>query len=198
MTKERMEEMNKLKNIINSLDDSADADDFHKFVDTCQINYEEGVFNEILRFMQSQAERVKGLEEEIENLETDLWHANHFKILANQKNKRYRETMESSVSEIKYALYSNKSKDVKEHYLKNAERYITEALEDEEMYYVAVDIGCIECGEESSVIGIYTNKEEALKVTAEHKKRQGEKWSGEHHFEIYEVPEINKTYRVEY
>lgn len=35
-------------------------------------------------------ERVQQLEDEIENLETDLWHANHFKNLANQKNAIYR------------------------------------------------------------------------------------------------------------
>lgn len=49
-----------------------------------------------------------------------------------ERNKVYREVMKSSVDEIKYALYSNKSGDVKEHYLKNAERYITEALEESE------------------------------------------------------------------
>ncbi len=49
-----------------------------------------------------------------------------------QQNKRYRETIESVRSEIKYALYSNKSEDVKIHYLQNAEREATEALEESE------------------------------------------------------------------
>lgn len=48
-----------------------------------------------------------------------------------KQNKSYRKAIESMTSEIKYALYSNKSKDVKEHYLKNAERYGDEALEGE-------------------------------------------------------------------
>ena len=190
--------LEEFREFVDFMYESIDLEDHQRFIAISESMLKDGWFKWIYKLAKEQAERVHELEDELENLETDLWHANHFKILANQKNKRYRETMESSVSEIKYALYSNKSKDVKEHYLKNAERYITEALEDEEMYYVAVDIGCIECGEESSVIGIYTNKEEALKVTAEHEKRQGEKWGGEHHFEIYEVPEINKTYRVEY
>ena len=47
-----------------------------------------------------------------------------------QRNKRYRETIKSVRSEIKYALYSNKSEDVKRHYLQNAEREATEALEE--------------------------------------------------------------------
>src|SRR5690606_13149137 len=105
MTKERMEEMNKLNNIINYLDDSADADDFHKFVDTCQINYEEGVFNEILRFMQSQAERVQEMENEMKRIKikyraTKESHYSYSEITSQleQQNKRYRETMESSLS----------------------------------------------------------------------------------------------------
>src|SRR5699024_4101494 len=48
-----------------------------------------------------------------------------------EENKRYRETIKSVRSEIKYALYSNKSEDVKRHYLQNAEREATEALEGE-------------------------------------------------------------------
>ena len=48
-----------------------------------------------------------------------------------EENKRYRETIKSVRSEIKYALYSNKSEDVKRHYLQNAEREATEALEEE-------------------------------------------------------------------
>lgn len=83
MSKERLEETNKLKNIINSLDDSADADDFHKFVDTCQINYEEGVFNEILRFMQSQAERVQELEDLAEH------HLKMLKYCSDARKKYY-------------------------------------------------------------------------------------------------------------
>src|SRR5699024_429853 len=46
-----------------------------------------------------------------------------------EENKRYRETIKSVRSEIKYALYSNKSENVKRHYLQNAERKSTEALE---------------------------------------------------------------------
>lgn len=48
-----------------------------------------------------------------------------------EENKRYRETIKSVRSEIKYALYSNKSDDVKRHYLQNAEREATEALEED-------------------------------------------------------------------
>ena len=66
------------------------------------------------------------------------------------------------------------------------------------MYYVAVDVGCIECGEETSVLGIFTDKQKAMEVLGEHKKRQEENWSGQHNFELHEVSELNKIYRIEY
>ena len=50
------------------------------------------------------------------------------------------------------------------------------------MYYVAVDIGCIECGEPSHVLGIFTNKEKALNVCKEHEERQNLNWTGQHSF----------------
>ncbi len=46
-----------------------------------------------------------------------------------QLNKRYRKAIESMKSEINYALYSHKSKEVKRYYLENAVRYADEALE---------------------------------------------------------------------
>ena len=55
------------------------------------------------------------------------------------------------------------------------------------MYYVAVDIGCIECGEPSHVLGIFTNKEKALNVCKEHEERQNLNWTGQHSFEIFEI-----------
>lgn len=66
------------------------------------------------------------------------------------------------------------------------------------MYYVAVDIGCIECSEESAVIGIYTNKEDADKAINAHSERQEENWHGQHLFEVFEIAELNKTYEVSY
>lgn len=45
-------------------------------------------------------------------------------------NKNYCETIKSMRSEIRYALYSNKSDSVKKRYLKNAEREANEVLGD--------------------------------------------------------------------
>jgi hypothetical protein len=66
------------------------------------------------------------------------------------------------------------------------------------MYYVVVDIGCIECGESSAVIGIFTDKETAEKVAEDHEKRQKEHWTGQHYFEIFEIEKIDEIYEVQY
>lgn len=59
------------------------------------------------------------------------------------------------------------------------------------MKYVVVDIGCIECGEESTVLGIFFDKETAEKVAEKYKKIQRENWTGQHYFEIFEVNKEN-------
>ena len=43
--------------------------------------------------------------------------------------KEIKSLLEAAIEEIEYALKSNKSKDVKEHYLNNAKRYISDAKE---------------------------------------------------------------------
>lgn len=65
------------------------------------------------------------------------------------------------------------------------------------MYYVAVDIGCIECGENSHVLGIFTDKKEAEKVCDIHEE-QSKNCIGQHNFEVYEIKEINKVYPIKY
>lgn len=66
------------------------------------------------------------------------------------------------------------------------------------MYFVVVDIGCIECGQATSVLGIFNSISEADKVKKDHEKRQKENWNGQHYFEIFAIEELNKEYRVEY
>lgn len=60
--------------------------------------------------------------------------------------------------------------------------------------YVAVDIGCIECGEESAVLGVFTDREAAEAVRSSQEKIQAEHWMGQHSFEIFEIEEMNKPY----
>lgn len=55
--------------------------------------------------------------------------------------------------------------------------------------YVAMDIGCLECGESSDLLGIFTRKEEAEQVLEIAKKKQEDDWHGEHSFELFEYVE---------
>lgn len=65
-------------------------------------------------------------------------------------------------------------------------------------YYVAVDVGCIECGERTSILGIFTNKKQAEKILKEHSKRQEDNWEGQHSFELFKIEKLNEEYKVEY
>lgn len=59
------------------------------------------------------------------------------------------------------------------------------------MKYVVVDIGCIECGEASSVLGIFDKETEAKKILKQFSKIQSDNWTGQHYFEIFEVRQEN-------
>jgi hypothetical protein len=57
--------------------------------------------------------------------------------------------------------------------------------------YLAMDIGCIECGEESAVIGIYDTEEQANKAIKKYINPR-HKWgkegrTGQHFEEVFEV-----------
>jgi len=57
--------------------------------------------------------------------------------------------------------------------------------------YLAMDIGCIECGQESAVIGIFATEQEA-EAAIEAYLQPGtnwgrEEWTGSHHCEVFEV-----------
>lgn len=58
------------------------------------------------------------------------------------------------------------------------------------MMYVAVDIGCIECGERSQCLGIFTDKSRAEAVLLTAKEEQEKNWRGQHSFECFEVGEV--------
>lgn len=67
-----------------------------------------------------------------------------------------------------------------------------------EKLWVAVDIGCIECGEESAVLGVFTDEGMAKVVTSEHQSRQSAGWTGQHEFMIFPVDDVNVEHRREY
>ena len=66
------------------------------------------------------------------------------------------------------------------------------------MKYVALDIGCIECGEPSSILGIFDKKEDAEKVCEKYERIQEEHWHGQHCFEVQEVNKLNEEVNTEY
>ena len=53
--------------------------------------------------------------------------------------------------------------------------------------FVAVDIGCLECGESSSVLGIYGTEEKARQICEEAKVAQAKNWNGQHAFLVFEA-----------
>jgi hypothetical protein len=63
---------------------------------------------------------------------------------------------------------------------------------------VAVDIGCLECGESSKVLGVFTMKMRAEAVCEEHEARQKATWHGQHSFEVFEISGIDEEQRLEY
>lgn len=69
---------------------------------------------------------------------------------------------------------------------------------EEPKLYVALDVGCIDCGESSSVLGVFTAPDKALNVCMEHTERQKKNWHGCHSFEVHGIEDINIENRVEY
>jgi hypothetical protein len=52
--------------------------------------------------------------------------------------------------------------------------------------YVAVDVGCIECGEDSEVLGAFVSREQAEQVADGARIAQRENWHGQHSFFVQE------------
>jgi hypothetical protein len=59
------------------------------------------------------------------------------------------------------------------------------------MYYVAVDIGCLECGEDSAVLGIFTERAHAEAALQDAWTKQEATWRGHHAFEVFAVEAMN-------
>lgn len=55
------------------------------------------------------------------------------------------------------------------------------------MRYLAFDIGCIECGEPSGVVGIYDTEEEASDAALMAQAKQSGDWQGQHIFHVFDL-----------
>jgi hypothetical protein len=53
--------------------------------------------------------------------------------------------------------------------------------------YLAFDVGCIECGEPSTVIGVFKTKAAARAAAGKAGAVQHDNWSGQHSFEVHEI-----------
>lgn len=59
------------------------------------------------------------------------------------------------------------------------------------MYYVAVDIGSLECAEKTTVIGIFSAKQKATLACREYATRETKHWEAEHWITVFEVEKID-------
>jgi len=59
------------------------------------------------------------------------------------------------------------------------------------MYYIVIDIGCLECGESSMVIGIFTGIEKAKEAKLNHKSK------AHNVVEIYSIPRLDEIVNIE-
>ena len=56
--------------------------------------------------------------------------------------------------------------------------------------FLAFDIGCIECGERSAVIGLFRSREDAETACKAAESEQEKNWHGQHSFEVFEITDI--------
>ena len=53
--------------------------------------------------------------------------------------------------------------------------------------WLAFDIGCIECGEDSAVIGVFSTKEFAEAACKVAEEEQAKNWHGQHSMEVFQL-----------
>ena len=59
--------------------------------------------------------------------------------------------------------------------------------------YVVVNIGCLECGVSSNIVGCYDNKERAENIAERCKGLFSERQGGHSVFKVFELDELNAT-----
>jgi hypothetical protein len=65
------------------------------------------------------------------------------------------------------------------------------------MKYIVVNIGCIECGVSSNIVGVFDNKEKAELITNKCINDYSWREGGQNNFQMFEMPKIN-TINIEY
>ena len=59
----------------------------------------------------------------------------------------------------------------------------------DEKRYLLMCIGCLECGVDSAIAGIFTDKEEAETIATRLAKKHRWRQKGENSFEVFELPD---------
>ena len=56
--------------------------------------------------------------------------------------------------------------------------------------YILVNIGCIECGVSSNIVGVFDNEEKANKLAEEYDTKFSWREGGQNSFKVFEIPEL--------
>jgi hypothetical protein len=56
---------------------------------------------------------------------------------------------------------------------------------------IVVNIGCIECGVSSNIVGVFDNEEKANEIAKEFDTKFSWREGGQNSFEVFEMPELN-------
>lgn len=62
------------------------------------------------------------------------------------------------------------------------------------MSYIVVNIGCIECGVSSQIVGVYETKEEAQSIADKLEHTHNWREGGQNGYEVYPMPKIGVTH----
>jgi len=60
-----------------------------------------------------------------------------------------------------------------------------------EPLYIVVNIGCIECGVSSDIVGVYENKEEADQICSKCHELYSWRQNGQNDFDVFNITELN-------
>ena len=63
--------------------------------------------------------------------------------------------------------------------------------------WIVVNVGCIECGVSTNIVGVFTDKEQANNIASEFSDKFNWRQGGQNSFEVFEMPKIN-TINKEY
>lgn len=60
--------------------------------------------------------------------------------------------------------------------------------------WIVVNIGCIECGVSSNIVGVFDNEDKANEIADKFDDKFNWRQGGQNSFEVFEMPEINQIH----